>query len=145
MAGFFTDVMTVYNHGLDPLTGQDTWTGNTIPGVQWTHGKRQINVVNGIATENTVESVTIDFQGTYRDRKPYLEPPEYRRLPPEEKGEYWTLDQQDGMDYLVLGESRFEIRKPSELRERFLYQGKVVAVTDNRSRPRLRHIRVTVK
>lgn len=116
-----------------------------VRGVQWTHGKRQVSVVNGIATESIVESVTIDFDRSHPGRLPYMEPLAYANLPREAAGKYWTLDQQSGMDYLVLGASDLDIKKPAELRESFQYQGAVSSVSDNRNRPRLKTIKVVVK
>lgn len=144
MSGLFTDTMTVYNHYQDD-SGRDAWRRTVVRGVQWTHGKRQVSVVNGIATESIVESVTIDFDRCYPGRLPYMEPLIYEKLPPEEAGKCWTLDQQSGMDYLVLGASDLDISKPAELRQSFQYQGAVSAVSDNRNRPRLKTIKVVVK
>lgn len=142
--GFFTDTMTVYNHHTDPDTGQDVWNRNVVNGIQWTHGKRKIDVVNGVATESTVESITVDFRGRYKGRKGYLNPVEYAGLPPGRMADYWTLDQESGMDYLVLGECGIDIRKPSELKT-FQYHGVITSVADHRNRPGLKHIRVVVK
>lgn len=143
--GFFTDTITVYNHYRDTENEKDGWRRTVVKGVQWTHGKRQINVVSGVVTESIVESLTIDFQRQYKGRKPYLEPLEYARLTGEEAAGYWTLNQQDGMAYIVLGESELDIKKPTELRENYQYYGVVKSVADHRNRPRLKHIQVVVQ
>lgn len=140
--GFFTDVMTVYNHFRDPETERDTWRRSIVKGVQWTHGKRQISVVNGIATESTIESITVDFEKEYVGRKPYLDPVEYTRLPEEEKADYWTLNPQTGLDYVLCGETDQEISKLSQIKGSYQSQGTIKSVSDNRNRARLKHIKV---
>lgn len=142
--GFFSEAATIYNHYQDSA-GRDQWRRTVIPGVQWTHGKRQIRMVNGIATETIVEAVTIDMQRRYKGRKEYVDPVEYRKLPEDQAAEYWTLDPQGGMDYLAMGECGREIGKPSELRESCQYCGAVMSVADRRNRPRLKHIEVILE
>lgn len=141
----FKDTITVYNHRIDAKTGKDLWRRHVVNGVQWTHGKRHISIVNGIATENIVESITIDFDRKYADRNTYIEPLLYENIPEDEAGNFWTLDQQGGMDYIVLGETDYEPSRMSELLNKFQYAGVIVSVSDHRNRPRLRHIKVVVK
>lgn len=147
MSVLFTDVMTVYNYHRDPETGKENWARSVVKGVQWSHNKSEITTSGNVQTENRVESITIDFRQKYGN-KPYLLPQEYARLPDEERGKYWTLDAKQGKDVLVYGISDKEIGRDyrlSELGKDFQYTVTVTAVSDNRNRPRLSHIRVVGK
>ena len=140
MSALFTDTATVYNCYKDS-TGKEHWNRSVIKGVQWKHGKRQVSVANGIATEMIVESLTFDFQRNYKGNKPYIKASEYKKLSLEEAKEYWTLNETDLMDYLVYGESDKEMKKPRDLEQKYT----VTSVGDNRNRPRLKHIKVVAK
>ena len=66
-------------------------------------------------------------------------------MPAEKAAEYWTLDVQTGQDRLVLGETDKEIGESyrlQNLKEDFQYAVTATEVSDNRSRPRLKHIKV---
>ena len=94
-------------------------------------------------TEIKVESITIDFQRAYGN-KPYLPPNEYRKLSADEVSDYWTLDAKCGQDVLVLGETEQDISrayKIADLMKDFQYAVTVTAVSDNRNRKRLKHIK----
>ena len=143
MSVLFTDTMTVYNHRQDPDTEKDTWSRSVIRGVQWSHNKTEVSTSGGVQTEIKVESITIDFQRAYGN-KPYLPPNEYRKLSADEVSDYWTLDAKCGQDVLVLGETEQDISrayKIADLMKDFQYAVTVTAVSDNRNRPRLRHIK----
>ncbi len=147
MKVLFTDVMTVYNYHRSPETEKETWTRSVVRGVQWSHNKSEIIISGNVQTESKVESITIDFQQNYGN-KPYLPPQEYAMLPDEERKNYWTLDAKQGKDILVCGISEKEISRDyrlSELGHDFQYAVTVTAVSDNRNRPRLRHIKVVGK
>lgn len=147
MSVLFTDTMTVYNFYRDPDTEKDVWNRTEVKGVQWSHNKNEVSTSNGIQTESKVESITIDFGRAYGN-KPYLPPNEYKNLSAEEVTGYWTLDAKTGQDVLVLGESDHEISrqyKLSDLQKDFQYAVTVTAVSDNRNRPRLKHIKVVGK
>lgn len=142
----FTDTMTVYNFFRD-ADGNETWNRTVVKGVQWSHNKNEVTTTNGVQTESKVERITIDFQRDYGN-KPYLPPNEYKKLSAEECSQYWTLDVKTGQDKLVLGVSEKEItkgRELSQLGEDFQYVVTVTAVSDNRSRPRLKSIKVVGK
>lgn len=144
MSVLFTDVMTVYNYFRDVDTGEETWNRTEVKGVQWSHNKVEVSTLNGVQTEKKVESITIDFQKAYGNN-PYLPPNEYKKLSVEESANYWTLDAKTGQDMLVLGTSDKEISREyrlSELLNDFQYAATVCAVSDNRNRPRLKHIKV---
>lgn len=143
----FTDTMTVYNFFRNPDTGKESWNRTIVNGVQWSHNKSEVSTSGGVQTENKVERITIDFSRAYGN-KAYLPPNEYKKLSPEEVTGYWTLDAKTGQDVLVLGESDYEISrqyKLSDLQKDFQYAVTVTAVSDNRNRPRLKHIKVVGK
>ena len=143
MSVLFTDTMTVYNHRQDPDTEKDTWSRSVIRGVQWSHNKTEVSTSGGVQTEIKVESITIDFQRAYGN-KPYLPPNEYRKLSADEVSDYWTLDAKCGQDVLVLGETEQDISrayKISDLMKDFQYAVTVTAVSDNRNRKCLKHIK----
>lgn len=147
MSALFTDTMTVYNAYRDPDTEKEIWNRTVVKGVQWSHNKSEIATSNGVQTENKVESITIDFQRAYGN-KPYLTPNEYKKLSAEERSGYWTLDAKSGSDVLMLGVCDKEISKQyrlSDLQKDFQYAVTVTAVSDNRNRPRLKHIKVVGK
>lgn len=146
MSVLFTDTMTVYNYYRDPETEKETWDRSVVRGVQWSHNKNEVTTAGNVQTENKVEKITVDFQRTYKGNKPYLPPQEYAKLPDGERKEYWTLDAKMGEDVLVLGVSEKEISRDyriSQLLDDFQYVVTVTAVSDNRNRPRLKHIKVT--
>ena len=147
MSVLFTDTMTVYNHRQDQDTEKDTWSRSVIRGVQWSHNKTEVSTSGGVQTEIKVESITIDFQRAYGN-KPYLPPNEYRKLSAEECIKYWTLDAKCGQDVLVLGETEQDISrayKIADLMKDFQYAVTVTAVSDNRNRKRLKHIKAEGK
>lgn len=146
MSVLFTNTMTVYNFFRN-ADGSEIWNRSIVKGVQWIHNKTEVTTSNGVQTESKVESITIDFQRAYGN-KPYLPPNEYKNLSAEECFKYWTLDAKTGQDVLVLGISDKEVGKAyrvSELAKDFQYAVTVTAVSDNRSRPRLKHIKVVGK
>lgn len=144
MSVLFTDTMTVYNYHRDPETDKETWIRSVVRGVQWSHNRTEVTTSGGVQTESKVESITVDFQRGYGN-KPYLEPQKFRKLSAEEAAGYWTLDVRTDQDKLVLGEAEKEIGETyrlSDLKEDFQYAVTVTAVSDNRSRPRLKNIKV---
>ena len=147
MSVLFTDTMTIYNYHRDPDTEKETWLRSVVKGVQWSHNKTEVSTSDNVQTESKVESITIDFQRSYRN-KPYLSPTEYAKLPEEEASNYWTLNAKAGQDVIVLGVSDKEIGrsyKLSDLQKDFQYAVTVTAVSDNRNRPRLKTIKVVGK
>lgn len=143
--GFFTDMMTVYNYRRE--ADGEHWYRSVVHGVQWRHGKRHMTAKDGVFTDEPEESVTIDFDRQYEDNKPYLDPMEYQNLSAEQADDYWTLDPHNGMDIAACGEIRQEVNTDygiSRLRKEYP-AFTVAAVSDNRNRPRLKHIRVVAK
>lgn len=148
MSILFTDCMTVYNYRRDPDSGKERWIRSVVRGVQWSHNKTETTTNGNVQTENKVEKITIDFQRVYAGNKAYLPPQEYARLTEEECAGYWTLNAKQGKDILVLGESGKEISRDyriSDLHNDSQYAVTVTAVSDNRNRPRLKHIKVVGK
>lgn len=147
MSVLFNDTMTVYNYHRDPDTEKETWIRSVVKGVQWSHNKTEITTSGNVQTESKVESVTINFQWGYGN-KPYLPPTEFAKLTADAAAEYWTLNPRSGQDVIVLGESDKEISrtyKLCDLQDDFQYAVTVAAVSDNRNRPRLKHIKVVGK
>lgn len=147
MSVLFTDTMTVYNYYRDSETEKEIWNRSVVKGVQWSHNKSEISVSGGIQTENKVEKITVDFQQKYGN-KLYLPPDEYKKLPLEECGNYWTLDAKSGQDMMVFGEIDQEIGRQyrvSDLKKDYQYAVIVTAVSDNRNRMRLKHIKAVGK
>lgn len=145
MSVLFTDAMTVYNYRRDDETDMESWQRTVVHGVQWSHNRNDFSVQGNVQTVNKVENITIDFTHGYGN-KPFLPPQDYRKLSVEDAGKYWTLD--NGKDVLVLGEADMEVTGSAdieELKSRFPYVVMVTSVSDNRSRPRLRHIKVVAK
>ena len=141
----FTDTMTVFNHFSDAR--RDSWRRTVIAGVQWRHNKKELTVTKGVQTEERVESVTVDFSRGY-GRPPYVDPVRYASLPAEERAGNWTLNSRNGLDIIVLGEITDEITCEDDidgLRKKYPSVVLISSVTDNRNRPRLKHIRVVGK
>lgn len=147
MSVLFSDVMTVYNYFRNPETEAESWQRSVIKGVQWRHSKKELTVSKGVQTEERVESITVDFSRAY-GRPAFVEPVKYAVLPPGSRAASWTLDDKHGLDILVLGESRREVKSEHDidaLREDYQYVVTVTSVTDNRNRPRLKNIKVVGK
>lgn len=147
MSVLFNDTMTVYNYHRDPDTEKETWIRSVVKGVQWSHNKTEVTTSGNVQTESKVESITVDFQRGYGN-KPYLPPTEFAKLTADAATEYWTLNPRSGQDVIVLGESDKEISrayKLCDLQDDFQYAVTVTAVSDNRNRPRLKHIKVVGK
>lgn len=147
MSVLFNDTMTVYNYYRDPDTEKEVWNRSVVNGVQWSHNKSEVTTSGNVQTESKVERITVDFQRKYGN-KPYILPQEYAKLSDEERSNYWTLDAKQGKDIMVLGESKKEISRDyriAELSNDFQYAVTVTAVSDNRSRPRLKNIKVVGK
>lgn len=147
MSVLFTDTMTVYNYLRDPDTEKGTWLKSVVKGVQWSHNKTEITTSGNVQTESKVESITVDFQRGYGN-KPYLPPTEFANLTVDQAADYWTLNPKTGQDVMVLGESDKEIcmeYKLSDLQDDYQYVVTVTAVSDNRNRPKLKHIKAVGK
>lgn len=139
----FTDVITVYNYFLDE-NGKACWKRTVVKGVQWRHNKREVTLSGKVQNETLVESITIDFKRDYGNKK-YLEPKEFAKLM--KKDEFWTLNSEDALDIVILGETDQEIAgnyKLSNLKEEYDCRT-VKSVTDNRNRDFLKHIKVVAK
>ncbi len=147
MSVLFTDTMTVYNYHFDSETRKEVWLRSVVKGVQWSHNKSEVSTSNNVQTETKVESITVDFQLSYGN-KPYLAPTEYAKLTEEDAAAYWTLNAKSGQDIMILGESDKEIGEDyriSDLQNDYQYAVTVTSVSDNRNRPRLKHIKAVGK
>lgn len=142
MSVLFHETMTVYNFSFED--GAEKWRRTVVRGIQWRHGKKEVTVKDQVDTESRVESITIDFQRSYGN-KPYVDPDHYRKLTAAEKDNCWTLDDRTEKDVVVYGELPEEISKEyrlSALMKDYQYAVTVCAVSDNRNRRNLKHIRV---
>lgn len=142
MSVLFNETMTVYNFSLED--GVEKWRRTVVRGIQWRHRKKEVTVKDQVATESRVESITVDFQRSYGNR-PYVIPDQYRKLPAEEKDRCWTLDDRTEKDVVVYGEQTEEISEEyrlSSLMKEYQYAATVKAVSDNRNRRGLKHIKV---
>ena len=140
----FTDVMTVYNYVKD-ADGVESWKRTVVEGIQWRHNKSELSISDGVQTEKKVESITVDFSKNYK-RETYVDFLEFEKK--ENKNGYWTLNERDSLDIVVLGVSEKEIGedyKISDLRKDFQYCATVQSVSDNRNRSHLKHIKVVAK
>lgn len=143
MSALFNETMTVYNYSRDE-DGTEQWRRTVVRGIQWRHRKNDVTVRDQVATETRVESVTIDFQRLYGN-KPYIEPDKYKRLDSAQKEAYWTLDDKSEKDVIVYGEKTETISEEyrlSSLIKDNQYAVTVQAVSDNRNRRGLKHIKV---
>lgn len=132
----FTDTMTVYSHH------GGSWYRSVIPGVMWRHAKRQGRISKALMTEEVTESVAVDYNRPY-DRPEYLPPKEYAALA--DPAGYWSLDPMGAQDIIVLGEVEDEITEEftiEDIQQKYDYAVTVKAVSDNRNRDRLKHIKV---
>lgn len=139
----FTDVMTVYNYFIDE-NGKACWKRTVVKGVQWRHNKRNVNLSGKVQNETAVESITIDFKHNYGNKE-YLESKVFVKSA--EKGKFWTLNTEDALDIVILGEIRQDIAgdyKFNNLKEEYDCRT-VVSVTDNRNRDFLKNIKVVAK
>ncbi len=142
MSVLFNETMTVYNFSLED--GAERWRRTVVRGIQWRHRKKEVTVKDQVATESRVESITVDFQRSYGN-KPYVDPDQYRKLTAAEKDNCWTLDDRSEKDVAVYGERTEEISKDyrlSALMKDYQYAVTVRAVSDNRNRRGLKHIKV---
>lgn len=142
MSALFNETMTVYNFSSED--GIEVWRRTVVRGIQWRHRKKEVSVKDQVATESRVESITVDFRRSYGN-KPYVEPDQYRKLTAAEKDNCWTLEDRTEKDVAVYGERTEEISKDyrlSALMKDYQYAVTVRAVSDNRNRRGLKHIKV---
>ncbi len=143
----FRDTMTVYNYRKNKDSGEETWHRTVVKGVQWRHNRRELVTSHNVQELSVAERITIDFKRNYGNAQ-YISPDIFRQMQDTEIEDCWTLDASKGMDILVLGISDYEIGtdcKLSELSSLFQYAATVIAVSDNRHMPRLKHIKVVAK
>lgn len=139
----FREKMTVYNH--TEIDGKETWQRTVVEHIMWRHGKKQTEMVQGVLSGTTVESVTVNFE--HGRNANYLPPAQFEHC--EDKAAHWTIDAESNMDILVLGECAAEINADYTI-SRLLKDNKgncgtVKSVTDNRNAPMLQHIKVVLQ
>lgn len=137
---FFTETMTVFNY----IRETKSWQRSIIRGIQWSHDVRRVAISDGTVTYAREESISIDFMHDYGNPE-YVEPQVFEALA--DKRGYWTLNCLDKKDVIVLGEAEecTEGSVMSFVRGKYAHFGNVTEVSDNRNRPRLKHIEVIVR
>lgn len=139
MHEIFTDTVTVYNY----IKGQsESWQRTVVRGVMWKQSLIRSIVDKGLAIEKTT-SITFPMPGIACDRA-YTEPKVFAGLTTKEKARFWTLDSSHRLDVVLLGVIDKEISKDYSL-SRLIKEHDAVctlsAVTDNRGRRLLKHIK----
>ncbi len=142
MNTLFTDKMTVYNHYIDS-EGNDKWVRTVVEHIQWNDGKTLVANDNGILTATATKRITIDFSSGLQ--KNFLSVPEFERT--ERPIGSWTLNTKDELDVLICGECPAEITDEYTISNLIKEYGAVTikAVTDNRNRRLLQHIKVVAQ
>nr|DAP38688.1 MAG TPA: hypothetical protein [Caudoviricetes sp.] len=138
MMEIFTDTITVYNHLPD-----DRYQRTVVKGVMVT-GKT-VKTVTADGKVNLAATVNITIPESAVCERKYLPKHEFRKLSDAEN--YWTLDDAGNLDVIVRGEVAVEITDEYRIKHlRADYDCVTVAeVSDNRNKPRLKHIKVVCK
>ena len=136
----FNDTITIYNHYYDKLTRLDKWNRKTLTGCMWRQTTTK-TVSNGKLEVDDSISITIPYQNGY------LPPKQYAKLPNDQMSQYWTLDSNDNLDVVVLGDIKVDLTDDytlTDLRKDYdVYT--VSAVSDNTLVDYLKHWEVTAK
>lgn len=135
----FTDTMTVYNS-----IGENQWKRTVVNGVQWTDQELSVHTEKNARVKKMVKNITIDFNRNYGNAE-YLEPKEFEKL--DDKAGYWTLNAENGLDIVALGEITKELDmeyRPKHMRAD-MECATITAVSDYRNRSFLKHIKVVAE
>ena len=135
----FTDTMTIFN-----CIGENQWQRTVVKGVQWTNQELSVQTDKNARVKKMVKNITIDFGRNYGNTK-YLEPMEFEKLA--DKSGYWTLNAENGLDVVVLGEITKELNmeyRPKHLRAE-MECATITSVSDQRNRSFLKHIKVVAE
>lgn len=134
----FNDTITIVNRYLDPLTKLDKYNKTVLEGCQWTQ-KTTKTVVNGtIEIDDSIE-VTIPY------REGYLPPKQYAKIPNDEMPKYWTLNSENNLDIIVLGEIDGKVTSVADVKQQYDNVATISAVGDYTSVPYLKHWKVEGK
>ena len=135
----FTDTMTVYN-----CIGENQWKRTVVKGVQWVRQEITVTTEKNAKVKKMVTAISIDFGRNY-DNEQYVEPREFEKL--EDKKGYWTLNAENGLDIVILGEITKELDmeyRPKHMRAD-MECATITAVSDYRNRSFLKHIKVVAE
>lgn len=137
--GIFNDTITVYNHRPD-----DTYQRTVLCGVMY--ARKAEKTVTADGKLKFVSSVTVTIPETAVTApvmRIYVPPERFRQLD-DAAEDYWTLDPAGNLDVIVPGACGAEISEDYRLKDlkKDHPYATVAAVSDNRGRNRLKHIRV---
>lgn len=136
----FNDVVTIINHYYDAIAREDRFNKTVLKNCMWR--KKTVKTVanNQIQVDDAV-SLTILYQSGY------IEPNIYSKLPNDEKKSFFTLNAENNMDLIVLGEVKENILDYSSIQElKKNYQYVTIAgVSDNTLVDGLKNWKVTAK
>ena len=135
----FTDTMTVYNS-----IGENQWQRTVVKGVQWTNQELSVQTEKNARVRKMIKNITIDFSRKYGNAE-YIEPKKFEKL--EDKAGYWTLNAENGLDVVVLGEFTKELNveyRPKHMRAE-MECATITSVSDYCNRSFLKHIKVVAE
>lgn len=135
----FTDTMTVYNS-----IGENRWKRTVVKGIQWTNQELSVQTEKNARVKKMAKNITIDFSRNYGNAV-YLEAKEFEKL--DDKAGHWTLNAENGLDIVVLGEITKELNaeyRPKHMRTE-MECATITAVSDYRNRSFLKHIKVVAE
>lgn len=135
----FTDTMTVYNS-----IGENQWKRTVVKGIQWTNQELSVQTEKNARVKKLVKNIAIDFSRNYGNAV-YLEAKEFEKL--DDKAGHWTLNAENGLDIVVLGEITKELNaeyRPKHMRAE-MECATITAVSDYRNRSFLKHIKVVAE
>lgn len=135
----FTDTITVYN-----CVGEYKWKRTVVKGVQWVDQELSVATEKNAKVKKLVKSITIDFTKNYGNAQ-YVDPQDFNKI--ENKINYWTLNAENGLDVIALGEVQKELSE--EYRTKHLRAdvecATITSVSDRRNRSFLKHIKVVAE
>lgn len=137
----FNDTVTLYNYYQDKLTRVDKWRRTVLKGVMWRRTTTKTVSDSQIQIDDSV-SVTIPY------REGYLPPKQYAKLPNDEMGNYWTLNSDNNLDVMVLGELDIDVTDDytiTNLKKDYDDVVTISAVSDNARTNHLKHWKVSGK
>lgn len=136
----FEDVVTVINHYYDSITREDRFNKTVLDRCMW----RQ-QTVKTVANDKIQVDDAISLTILYRDG--YIAPDQYGKLANDEKKKYFTLNADDNMDFIILGEVAEDISDYSSIQsmKKSYEWSTIAAVSDNTRVAHLKHWRVTGK
>lgn len=136
----FNDIVTLINHYYDAITREDRFNKTILTDCMWRR-KSQKSVSNNQIQIADYISITIPF------RDGYVPPNVYQKLPNDEKKKYFTLNTENNMDIVILGEVMedvFDYSSLQEIEKKYEYHT-IAGVSDNTLVYNLKHWKVDAK